>query len=107
PITESTAEFPLCSSLPSVYNYSFWLGICGDDINKGATFAVAHLTTASPPNWSCNLQPGDSGNTGPICRWKPGALTAPLPTPPAPPHTTSLIFNCRWRITHPPVADNS
>jgi hypothetical protein len=77
PITESTAGFPLCSSLPSVYNYSFWLGICGDDINKGATFAVAHLTTANPPNWSCNLQPGDSGNTGPICRWKPGALTAP------------------------------
>ena len=77
PITESTAGFPLCSSLPSVYNYSYWLGICGDDINKGATFAVAHLTTANPPNWSCNLQPGDSGNTGPICRWKPGALTAP------------------------------
>ena len=46
PITELTAGFPLCSSLPSVYNYSFWLGICGDDINKGATFAVAHLTTA-------------------------------------------------------------
>src|SRR5262249_55943075 len=87
-ITESTAGFPLCSSLPSVYSYNLWLGICGDDINKGATFAVAHLTTANPPNWSCNLQPADSGNTGPICRWKPGALTAPSPSP----HTTSLMF---------------
>ena len=44
---DRAAGSPLCSSLPSVYNYSYWLGICGDDINKGATFAVAHLTTAN------------------------------------------------------------
>jgi hypothetical protein len=89
PITDSTAGFPLCSTLSEVqYEYSKWglpAGLCSVPINQGAIFAVAHLRTANPPNWTCDLQPGDSGATGPICRWKQGPVFIPAP-PPSPRH---------------------
>jgi hypothetical protein len=88
PITDSTAGFPLCSTLSEVqYEYSKWVQLCANDINSGAVFAVAHLMTAIPPvpaNWSCKLLDADSGATGPICRWKQGPVFIPAPSPPRP-----------------------
>jgi hypothetical protein len=88
PITEA-GPIPVCSTLPSIYGYSDQYGgpgsgtkPCDIPVNQqGAIFAVAH---PQPNNWACNLPPSGSGNEGPICRWKPGALFVPSPPPPRP-----------------------
>jgi hypothetical protein len=68
PITP-VADIPLCSSLPTVYNYSFWReGVnpsCGQNAFPNTQFAIAR---PSPLPWSCDLL-GGAGNDGVICAW--------------------------------------
>jgi hypothetical protein len=65
PITPSVDGLPVCSGLPSIYNYAQNSTNCSIDIGKGAVFAIAR---PSPALWSCNLGDG-AGNDGVICRW--------------------------------------
>src|SRR5262249_22653622 len=47
---------------------------CGNNINYGALFAVAHRFDQNPnPGWGCDLDPTGSGDEGVICEWDPPA----------------------------------
>jgi hypothetical protein len=74
PITPAQDSIPLCSRLPSNYNYSQnyapgGASPCSVPVDhEGAVFAVAN------PNgkpWACNLDQRGAGNEGVICRWHP------------------------------------
>jgi hypothetical protein len=93
PITPA-GPIPACSALSSTYGFSNQYhgpnactpgqpcANCDIAVNQGkAIFAVAR---PSPLGWGCNLQPGDSGNSGVICRWNAAEPTAtPTGTPTA------------------------
>jgi hypothetical protein len=72
PITPAEDSLPLCSSLPSIYNYtaaynsttSPATGYCSGNVNNGAIRAIARVNTL----WSCVF--AGAGNDGVICRWK-------------------------------------
>jgi hypothetical protein len=90
PITPAKSEIPLCSSLPTIYNYaSMYSGpsgctkACDVSVNPtcpgfkppAATYGLAYPNaTANFPGahpWGCNLNPtGGAGNNGVICRWQ-------------------------------------
>ena len=66
-----TDTIPFCDQLPAdVYNVAKNTTDCGNPIGYGALFAVAHPTTANPPNWACDLDPTGAGDEGVICKWR-------------------------------------
>jgi len=80
-VTPSVPEIPLCSQLPSRYNYSTYsAGNCFLSANfEGAQYAIARLTENDPVNgwiakgnnaWSCNLDQRGGDDTGVLCAWK-------------------------------------
>src|SRR5208282_3155199 len=82
PITQAENSIPLCSDLPTNYNYSKNYGPggifpCSAPVDyEGAVFAVAN-----PNNkiWACNLDQRGAGNEGVICRWHPAPPTNCFP----------------------------
>src|SRR5664279_3232195 len=80
PITPA-GTIPLCSDLPAIYNYTYYSGLCSDEIANGAIFASANLTPPKQqPAWACQVAPGTVQNPGGIpagvlCSWAP--LTPP------------------------------
>jgi hypothetical protein len=62
PITP-TGPIPACTSLPSEFNPSTNIELCGTNLGK---YSGAHKTTDNPSNWDCNIEL--SGNTtGVLC----------------------------------------
>jgi hypothetical protein len=78
PITPAQDSIPLCSVLPSNYNYSKnyapgGVSPCSVPVDhEGAVFAVAN---ANGKPWACALDQRGSGNEGVICRWHPAPAT--------------------------------
>jgi Thaumatin family len=63
-----TSTIPFCQDLDEkVYGGAKNKLDCGNVIDYGALFAVAH---PSPTSWSCDLDPTGAGDEGVICRWK-------------------------------------
>jgi hypothetical protein len=73
PIAPSVGpKLPLCSSLPSIYNYATWglpNGLCSGPINNGAKYGIALPKDAPNPSWQCDLST-ETGDNGVICQWK-------------------------------------
>jgi hypothetical protein len=63
-----TSTIPSCQDLnEKVYGVAKNKRDCGNPIDYGALFAVAH---PSPTSWACDLDPTGAGDEGVICRWK-------------------------------------
>ena len=83
PITPSTTGIPLCSALPSNYDYTDNLDNCSIAVqHQGAVFGIATVTQQSNGlwesnghDWACNLDQRGSGDNGVICRWHPTPAT--------------------------------
>jgi Thaumatin family len=65
PITDAGPP-PMCSDLPPAYNYQKALMDCSGVANK--VFASAVLSTATNPNWACNVTNAAIPD-GVLCRW--------------------------------------
>lgn len=80
PITPA-GPIPLCSDLPSMYNYKYYSALCADPIKAGAIFASAVVNPGPKPNpntpWACAIAPGTAPGAagasgippGVLCRW--------------------------------------
>ena len=101
PITPATSGIPLCSDLPSNYNYTYNYQQGANTPAEipvdyeGAVFAVANDMPYDPNNtdwhWSPSLAQGGADDSGVICRWHP----APTGTPNgcSPPLTDQYVTN--------------
>ncbi|MBV8772421.1 MAG: hypothetical protein JO166_08850 [Deltaproteobacteria bacterium] len=76
PIT-AAGPIPLCSSLPSAYNYGYESSVpCSVPIKAGAVFAGALLNPTPRNPWSCDISAGGAVPPGEVlCSWHT------LPTP--------------------------
>jgi hypothetical protein len=70
PITQA-APIPLCSSLPSAYNYDHESSVpCSIPIKTGAVFAGAVINPTDQHPWSCNITAGGAVPPGEVlCSW--------------------------------------
>ena len=81
PITPATNGIPLCSELPSNYNFTQHFASCSTNIlNEGAELNIAR-DKGGP--WSCSIgsQAADS-RKGVLCRWYPAPTTQSGCSPP-------------------------
>lgn len=81
PITPAQNGIPLCSALPSNYNYAQNFSLCANSVlNEGVDLNIAKDQGRS---WSCALgSQAANTNTGVLCRWHPAPTTASGCTPP-------------------------
>jgi hypothetical protein len=80
PITQAQNGIPLCSALPSNYNYPQNFNLCAASVlNEGAVFAIAR---DQGQNWPCAPDQAASASNGVLCRWQPAPTTDSGCSPP-------------------------